>query len=105
MEVLETWIYALVDKSFARVNGVEYACELDGPDVQLFANYDAAIEAKAEHQEELYKLGFHLVGSDYGTGDPGMCYWSRVENSEGFAHVLAIYKKSVMGDLFQISHR
>lgn len=104
MEVLETWIYALVDKSFVRVNGVEYACALDGPDVQLFANYDAAIEVKASHQEELYKLGFHLVGSDYEASDPSLCYWSRVENSEGFAHVLAIYKKSVFGDLFQVRH-
>ena len=102
MEVMETWIYVLVDKCFARVNGVSYPCELDGPDLQLFANYDAAIDAKASHQEDLYKLGFHLVGSDYGTGDQSLCYWSRVENSEGFAHVLAIYRKSVLGDLFQV---
>lgn len=104
MEGLETWIYMLVDKSFFRVNGVEYACALDGPDVQLFANYDVAIDWKIARQEELYKLGFHLVGSDYETGEERPCFWSRVENSEGFAHVLAIYQKVVKGDLFQIRH-
>lgn len=104
MEGLETWIYVLVDKSFVRVNGVEYACALDGPDMQLFPNYDVAIDVKTARQEELYKLGFHLVGSDYETGEGMPCLWSRVENSEGSAHVLAIYQKVVKGDLFQIRH-
>lgn len=101
MKVLETWIYVLVDKSFVRVNGVEYACELDGPDVQLFANYCAASDAKDLRQEELYKLGFHLVCSNFETGEGRPCYWSRVENSDGFAHVLAIYIKVIRGDLLQ----
>lgn len=102
MEVMETWIYALVDTCFFKSNGVEYACALSGPDVQLFANYDAAIDTKASLQEGYYKDGFHLVGSDYQSGDKGVCYWSRVENLDGVAHVLAIYRKSVVGDLFQV---
>lgn len=102
MKDMVTWIYVLVDMSSACSKVVEYACALDGSDVQLFANYDAAIEAKTELQEGYYKAGFHLAGSDYGTGDQGLCYWSRVENWDGFAHVLAIYKKVVTGDLFQV---
>lgn len=104
MEVMETWIYVLVDKSFARSKTIEYACALDGSDVQLFANYDAAIKAKSALQEGYCEVGFYLVDSDFRTGDQGLCYWSRVENSEGFAHVLAIYRKSVLGDLFQVPH-
>lgn len=101
MKVLETWIYVLVDMSFIRVNGTEYACALSGSDVQLFPNYDAAIEVKAFRQEELYKRGFHLVGSDHVTGEGSPGYWSRVENSNGTAHVLSIYKKVLRGDLIQ----
>lgn len=102
MKDLETWIYVLVDMSFINVNGTEYACVLDGSDVQLFANYDAAIEVKAFRQEELYKRGFHLTNSGYETDEQRPCYWSRVEKIDGMAHVLAIYKKVVTGDLFQV---
>lgn len=101
MEVMETWIYVLVDTSFISVNGTEHACALSESDVQLFANYDAAIEVKAFCQEELYKLGYHLTNSGYGTDDQQPCYWSRVEKSDGTAHVLAIYKKVVTGKLLQ----
>lgn len=101
MKVLETWIYVLVVSSFIRVNGTEYACALGGSDVQLFANYDAAIEVKALRQDEFYKLGYHLTNSGYETDGQRPCYWSRVEKSDGTAHVLAIYKKVVTGKLLQ----
>lgn len=102
MAVLETWIYALVDTGFFNSEGVEYACALGESDVQLFANYETACAWKTKRQEEYYEAGFHLVGSDYQSRDHSPIYWSRVENSEGAAHVLAIYKKVVVGDLFQV---
>lgn len=104
MEVMETWIYALVDTCFVKSNGVEYACALSGSDVQLFGDYDVACAEKTKLQEGYYEQGFHLAGSDYQSSDKGVCYWSRVENWDGVAHVLAIHKKVVVGDLFQVRH-
>lgn len=102
MAVMETWIYALVDKSFVRFGGAEYAHELNGPDVQLFADYSVACAEKYKHQQELYKIGYRLVVSGYQSIDPDLCFWSRVEKNNEYAHVLAIYKKVVLGDLFQV---
>lgn len=105
MAVMESWIYALVVTSFYRLNGTEYACALSESDVQLFADYESACAAKTKLQEGYYKVGFHLVGSDFQSRGNSSCYWSRVENWDGVAHVLAIYKKVVVGDLFQVCHR
>lgn len=104
MKGLETWIYVLVDTGFFSSKGVEYACALGESDLQLFADYDAACAAKTKLQEGYYEAGFHLVGSDFQSKGNNPCYWSRVENSEGVAHVLAISKKVVMGELFQVRH-
>lgn len=102
MKDMVTWIYALVVTSFYRLNGTEYACALDGADVQLFADYDEACWQKTRLQDGFYKEGYHIVGSDYQSGGEGVCYWTRIEKSDGTAHVLAIYRKSVVGDLFQV---
>lgn len=101
MEALETWIYILIDNSFVRVNGVEYACALSGTDFELHANYDEACEAKEELQEAYYNHGYHLADSGYQSIDPSLCFWTRIEKSDGSAHVLSIYRKSALGDLIQ----
>lgn len=100
--MLETWIYVLLVKSFFSSNGVDHACALSGSDIKLFGSYDDACREKTRLQDSFYKQGYYVVDSGCDTSNSSLCYWTRVEKSEGFAQVLEIHKMSVMGDLFQV---